>query len=171
MTTILLAIDVAPGRPLRHVSRAIDMTARLARKDTDRVIVLHVRNFSLARLGRTMRDQGGAPGADAVRLVVTGLRDLGIPASGVIRESDNGYVAQAILTAATEFGASLIVLGARERTDLPRIPLDMATHLLHISTLPVLIVPPGCDVPAFADAAGPQLPLSAVKEALSSQVR
>lgn len=50
-------------------------------------------------------------------------------------------MAQTILTAAAEVGAGLIVLGTREDTDLPRIPLDMATHLLHLSTLPVLIVP------------------------------
>ena len=150
MTTILLAIDVAPGRPLSHVSRAIEMTARLARDETDRVIVLHVRNFAVGRLARTMRDRGGAPGLNAVRLVVAGLRSRRIQASGLVREADNGYVAQTILGAAAEFGADVIVLGAREHTGLPRVPFDMATHLLHLSTLPVLIVPPGSVTPAFA---------------------
>lgn len=134
------------------------MASRLARDDTDRVIVLHVRNFSLARLGRTRRDHGGAPGMNAVRLVVAGLRSRGIEASGLVREADNGYVARTILGAAAEFGADLIVLGARERTDLLRMPLDMATHLLHLSTLPVLIVPAGSEAPAFAEAAPTAMP-------------
>jgi hypothetical protein len=55
MTTILLAIDVPPGQPLQHVSRAIDMAARQIRDETDRIIVLHVRESSLARPARTMR--------------------------------------------------------------------------------------------------------------------
>jgi nucleotide-binding universal stress UspA family protein len=156
MTTILLAIDVPPGHPLQHVSRAIDMAARQVRDETDRVIVLHVREFSLPRLARTMRDQGGAPGRRAVSQVVADLRRARIHASGLIREADTGHVAQTILAAADEVGASLIVLGTREKTDLPRTPLDMATHLLHLSTLPVLIVPKG---PAV-ESAGP-VPCSA----------
>lgn len=79
MTTILLAIDVSPGRPLQHVGRAIDMAARQIRDDTDRVIVLHVREFSLPRLARTMRDHGGAPGRRAVSQVVADLRSAGDP--------------------------------------------------------------------------------------------
>jgi nucleotide-binding universal stress UspA family protein len=69
------------------------------------------------------------------------MRRAGIRASAVIREADTGHVAQTILAAAAEFDAGLIILGTREDTNLPRTPLDMATHLLHMSTLPVLIVP------------------------------
>jgi nucleotide-binding universal stress UspA family protein len=136
MTTILLAIDAPPGKPLQHVNRAIEMAAQLIRDKTDHVIVMHVREFSLARLARTMRDEGGAPGRLAVHRVVAEIR-----ASAVIREADTGHVAQTILAAAAEFDAGLIILGTREDTNLPRTPLDMATHLLHMSTLPVLIVP------------------------------
>jgi nucleotide-binding universal stress UspA family protein len=143
MTTILLAIDAPPGRPLQHVSRAIDLAERQIREETDRIIVLHVREFSLARLARTMRDEGGAPGRRAVTQVVADLRRAGIRASGLVREADTGHVAQTILAVAGEVGAGLIVLGTRESTNLPHTPLDMATHLLHLSTLPVLIVPKG----------------------------
>jgi nucleotide-binding universal stress UspA family protein len=142
MTTILLAIDVASGGSLRHVDQAVQTAARMARGDTDRVIVLHVREYSVARLARTMRDQGGAPGRRGISQVVAELRTAGVRAAGLIREADTGHVAQTILAAAAEVDASLIVLGAREATALPRTPLDMATHLLHLSTLPVLIVPP-----------------------------
>lgn len=142
MTTILLAIDVAPDGSLRHVDQAVQMAARMARGDTDRVVVLHVREFSLARLARTMRDKGGAPGRRGIRRAVAELRAAGVRAAGLIREADTGHVAQTVLATAAEVHASLIVLGTREATALPRTPLDMATHLLHLSTLPVLIVPP-----------------------------
>jgi hypothetical protein len=61
-----------------------------------------------------------------------------------------GRVAQTILAAAAEVGADLIVLGAREDTNLPRTPLDMASHLLHLSRLPVLIVPKSAQTAAPA---------------------
>jgi nucleotide-binding universal stress UspA family protein len=141
-TNILLAIDVAPGHPLRHVEEAVSMAAELVRDSADQVVVVHIREFSVPKLARTMRDHGGASGRDAVDRVVDSLRSAGIRASGLIREADTGHVAQTILEAAAEFDARVIVLGARGRTDLPRVPFDAATHLLHLSTLPVLIVPP-----------------------------
>jgi nucleotide-binding universal stress UspA family protein len=141
-TNILFAVDVAPGFPqARHVEGAIDMIGKLVHTDIDKVIVCHVREFSVPRLARTMRDHGGASGRRVVDEVVARLRGAGIQAGGIIREADTGRIAQTILQAAAEHDARLIVIGARGRTDLPRTPLDAATHLLHISTLPVLVVP------------------------------
>jgi nucleotide-binding universal stress UspA family protein len=142
-TNILLAVDVATVSPLRHVSSAVEMTRQLIRDDTDRVIVLHVREFSVPRLPRTMLDHGEATGRRAVDEIVSGLRAAGIHASGVVREADFGHVAQTIINVAHEYDARLIVLGSRSRTGLPRIPVhDVATHVLHKCTLPVLVVPP-----------------------------
>lgn len=159
-TNILLAIDVAPGSsPLRHVSRAIEIAAQMVRDDADRIIVMHVREFSVARLARNIRNHGESPGRSAVDQVVTTLRAAGIRASGLIREADTGHVAQTILDAAAELDARLIVLGARGHTGLPRTPLDLATHLLHLSTQPVLIVPPALH--AAAELVDPAPPVSA----------
>jgi nucleotide-binding universal stress UspA family protein len=151
-TNILLAIDVAPEYPLRHVEEAAKMAAELVRDSRDQVIVVHIREFSVPKLARTMRDHGGTSGRGAVDQVVADLRSAGIRASGLIREADTGHVAQTILAAAAEFDARIIVLGARGRTNLPRVPFDAATHLLHLSTLPVLIVP------SVADGAGRPAP-------------
>ena len=141
-TNILLAVDVTPGDPLRHVSAAVEMTRELIRDDADQVVVLHVREFSIARLGRMMTDGGGADGAHAVHAIVSALRADGIRACGQCREADIGHVAQTILHAAREFDARVIVLGSRSQTDLPRNPVgSVAEHLLHQSTIPVLIVP------------------------------
>jgi nucleotide-binding universal stress UspA family protein len=142
-TTVLLAVDVAAGSPLRHVQSAVDAASRLVRDDSDRVIVLNVREFSITKLTRTMTDRGGLLGSLAVRDAVTELRATGVHAAGLVREADCGHVAETIIKVAREHDASLIVLGARGHTTLPRIPMiDVATHLLHLSTLPVLIVPP-----------------------------
>lgn len=141
-TNILLAVDVMPGDPLRHVSAAVEMTRELIRDDADQVVVLHVRDFSIARLGRMMTDNGGADGGRAVRAVVSALRTAGVRARGQVREADLGHVAETILDAAREFDARVIVLGSRSRTDLPRNPVgSVAERLLHQSTVPVLIVP------------------------------
>jgi nucleotide-binding universal stress UspA family protein len=150
-TNILLAVDVAAGSPLRHVSSAVEMTRALVRDDTDRVIVLNVREFSVPRLPRTMLEHGGAPGRRVVDEVVSSLRSTGVNASGVVREADFGHVAQTIVDAAHEFDARVIVLGSRSRTGLPRIPVhDVATHVMHKCTLPVMVVPP-TDEPADAE--------------------
>ena len=140
-TNILLAVDVTPGDPLRHVSAAVEMTRELIR-DADQVVVLHVREFSIARLGRMMTDGGGADGAHAVHAIVSALRADGFRACGQCREADIGHVAQTILDAAREFDARVIVLGSRSPTDLPRTPVgSVAARLLHQATVPVLIVP------------------------------
>lgn len=141
-TNILLAVDVAPGEPLRHVYAAVHMTRTLIRDDADRVVVLHVRQHSVARPGRMMTDDGGADGRRAVDEVVSILRAAGVHARGQLREADSGHVARAILDAARDCDARVIVLGSRSRTDLPRSPLgSVALRLLHQATIPVMIVP------------------------------
>jgi nucleotide-binding universal stress UspA family protein len=61
-----------------------------------------------------------------------------------------GHIAAAILKAANEHDARIVVLGSSSRTDLPRILLgSVASRLLHMATRPVLIVP-RTDTPAQA---------------------
>jgi Universal stress protein family len=55
--------------------------------------------------------------------IVSSLRAAGVSAEGGIREANYGHIAAAILRAAHEHGARLVVLGSRSRTDLPRVPL------------------------------------------------
>jgi nucleotide-binding universal stress UspA family protein len=140
---VLLAVDVANGSPLRHVSGAVDMIEDIVDSDIDRVTVLHVREFSVARLPRSMRDQGGISGRRAVNEVVAQLRARHIHANGLIREADFGHVAPTILEVAAEFDVRCIVVGSRSRGEFPHVPVGSVTaHLLRLATLPVLIVPP-----------------------------
>ncbi len=147
---IVLAVDAASGDPPRHVSAAADMTRDLSRDSGDHVIVLHVHEFATGRFGRLQVDCPEGAGEQVVKKIVSGLRAAGVSAEGEIREANYGHIAAAILRAAHEHGARLVVLGSRSRTDLPRVPLgSVSTRLLHTATRPVLIVPRS-DAPAGA---------------------
>ena len=61
---------------------------------------------------------------------------------GEIREANFGHIPAAILHAAQDHDARIVVLGSSSRTDLPRVLLgSVANRLLHTATRPVLIVP------------------------------
>lgn len=153
-TNILLAID-APTEGPWCLNAAADMIRELIRDHADHVIVLHVKEFSIPKLASNMADHGGRSGRLAVDATVAGLRGAGIQASGLVREADFGHVARAILDAADEFDARVIVLGARRHAGSPRLPLGgVASHVLHLATRPVLTVPHANDSSYHA---GPRL--------------
>jgi nucleotide-binding universal stress UspA family protein len=139
---ILLAVDAASGDPARHVSAAAAMTHELARDTGNHVIVLHVHEFATGRFGRIQVDCGEGEGEGVTGSIVSSLRAAGVSAEGEIRETHVGHIAAAILKAANEHDAHIVVLGSSSRTDLPRNLLgSVASRLLHMATRPVLIVP------------------------------
>jgi nucleotide-binding universal stress UspA family protein len=139
---ILLAVDAASHDPVRHVTAAADMTRDLSRDSGDHVIVLHVHEFATGRFGRLQVDCGEGEGEGVVAKIVADLEAAGVSAEGEIREANYGHIARAILHAAHDHDARLVVLGSSSRTDLPRIPLgSVASRLLHMAARPVLIVP------------------------------
>jgi nucleotide-binding universal stress UspA family protein len=139
---IVLAVDTASPDPGRHVAAAAEMTRELSRDSGDHVLVLHVHEFTVGRFGRVRVDCGDGEGEGVVEKIVSELREAGVSAEGEITEARMGHVAAAILAAANRLDARLVVLGSSSRTDLPRMPLgSVAARLLHMATLPVLIVP------------------------------
>ena len=139
---ILLAVDAASSDPTRHIAAAAEMTRDLSRDSGDHVIVLHVHEFATGRFGRIRVDCGDGEGEAVVDKIVSDLKAAGVSAEGEIRETNVGHIAPAVLHAAQDHGARLVVLGSSSRTDLPRIPLgSVANRLLHMATRPVLIVP------------------------------
>jgi len=139
---ILLAVDAASHDPARHVRAAADMTRDLSRDSGDHVIVLHVHEFATGRFGRIRVDCGDGEGEAVVSKIVADLQAAGVSAEGEIRETKLGHIASAIVHAAQDHDARLVVLGSSSRTDLPRLLLgSVASRLLHIATRPVLIVP------------------------------
>jgi nucleotide-binding universal stress UspA family protein len=139
---ILLAVDAASHDPARHVRAAADMARDLSRDTGDHVIVLHVHEFATGRFGRIQVDCGDGEGEGVVSKIVADLHAAGVSAEGEIRETNLGHIARAILHAAQDHDARLMVLGSSSRTDLPHILLgSVASRLLHMATRPVLIVP------------------------------
>jgi len=139
--TIVLAVEPARRELSEHVAAAVEMTKDVAHAD-DKVIVVHVHEFAVGRFGRMQVDCSDGQGESLVARVVENLSESGLSAEGVIKEADISHVARAILAAAEHYQASLLVLGSRSRTDLPWVPFgSVANRLLHISPLPVLIVP------------------------------
>ena len=139
---ILLAVDAASHDPARHVRAAADMARDLARDSGDHVIVLHVHEFATGRFGRIQVDCGDGQGEGVVSTLVAELKAAGVSAEGEIRETNVGHIAGAILHAAQDHEARLVILGSSSRTDLPRLLLgSVASRLLHMATRPVLIVP------------------------------
>jgi nucleotide-binding universal stress UspA family protein len=134
--TILLGVDA-----LHYAPEPMEMTRELCHAG-DKVIVFHVHEFATGRFGRLQVD---CPVGEAERLVpglAATLRDDGIDAEAEIRETQTGNAARTIAEAAREHDASIIILGAHGRTDLPHIPLGSVSHkLLHLARRPVLIVP------------------------------
>jgi nucleotide-binding universal stress UspA family protein len=139
--TIVLAVDTARHELSEHVAAAVEMTKDVANPG-DKVIVLHVHEFAVGRFGRMQVDCADGQGESLVGSIVEDLSGAGLSAEALIRDADLGYVARAILTAAAECQARLLVLGSSSRTDLPLISFgSVASRLLHIASIPVLIVP------------------------------
>jgi nucleotide-binding universal stress UspA family protein len=139
--TIVLAVDAARPEAAKHVTAAAEMVKDLA-GEHDTVVVLHVHEFAVGRFGRLQVDCADGEGEKAVAHMVGSLRHSGIKAEGAIREADYGHVARRILMVAQDAGARMLVLGSSSRTDLPRMPFgSMSSRLLHLASLPVLIVP------------------------------
>jgi nucleotide-binding universal stress UspA family protein len=134
------------------------MTRDLSRDSADHVIVLHVHEFATGRFGRIRVDCGDGEGEGVVANIVSDLEAADVSAEGEIHEPDFGHIAAAVLRAAQDHDARLVVLGWSSHTDLPRILLgSVASRLLRMATRPVLIVPRadphGAPAPAPAVAA------------------
>jgi len=139
--TIVLAVDTARHELGEHVLAAVEMVKEVAHTD-DKVIVLHVHEFALGRFGRIQVDCAEGQGEHLVAEIVESLGQAGLSAEGVIREADFGHVARKIVSEADRSDARMLVLGSSTRTDLPWVPFgSVSNRLLHIASLPVLIVP------------------------------
>jgi nucleotide-binding universal stress UspA family protein len=141
--TVLLAVDATThGDLAAHVTAAADMTRQLSLDTGDDVIVLHVHEFATGRWGRMQVDCGEGDGEKVVEAIVASLQGAGVTAKGVIGSTRYGHVAHAILAAADEYGARVVVLGSSSRTDLPHLPFgSVSNRVLHLARRPVLIVP------------------------------
>lgn len=137
--TILLAVDTTS-----HTAAAADLAADLAGRVGDQVIVLHVHEYAVGRFGRVQVDCFDGDGEKVSADIADQLRAAGVGAQAEIRKAHVGGIARAILEAAAEYDARIIILGSTTSHDVPRLPFgSVSLRLLHQSDRPVLIVPKG----------------------------
>src|SRR5215475_12477112 len=129
--TILLAVDTTS-----HTAAAADMAGDLAAGTGDRVVVMHVHEFTVGRFGKMQVDCADGEGEHVAAEIVGRL------AAADIRKTPVGYIARTIRHAADELDVRLIILGSSSTHDVPRLPFgSVSLRLLHQSTRPVLLVP------------------------------
>ena len=142
MGTILLGVDA-----LHYAPEATDLARDLGRATGDKIVVVHVHEFAVGRFGRLQVDCVEGEAEQLVTDIRSSLVEAGADADAEIRETHIGRIAKAVLEAADEHDARLIVLGSSHSTDLPHLPIgSVALRVLYHSCWPVMVVPRGAAV-------------------------
>lgn len=134
---ILLSVDA-----VHYAPEATQMAKELWHGTEDKIIILHVHEFAVGRFGRLQVDCTEGEAERLVTSIRTSLLEAGIRAEAEIRETHVGQIAKAIVQAANEHDARMIVLGSAHGTDLPHIPIgSVSLKVLHLARRPVIVVP------------------------------
>jgi nucleotide-binding universal stress UspA family protein len=134
--TILLGVDGSP-----HSERAVEETARLASATGDEVVVVHAQPFVLGGRAGLFTDEPYHEAEAMLDAAVKRLADSGVPATADLRRAMDRSVGQALLEAAEEYQAGLVVIGSRGHTALAGMLLGSVAHVMvHLSRSPVLVV-------------------------------
>jgi nucleotide-binding universal stress UspA family protein len=134
---ILVALDHSDISP-----RVLDAARNLAWLSHGEVWVLHLREREM--MGKTglmtSAESAEEAGAD-VTTAVDALRNAGITAHAVVRDTAFGHAAREIVDDAREHGTDVIVMGSRGRGDLAGLVLGSTAHkVIHLADRPVLVV-------------------------------
>ena len=132
---VLLSVDGS-----EHSERAVEKVAELAESLGSEVLVFHVREMLPALGGQYDVDLQEAD-VDLASAAADQLKARGAQVSALREHGFYGYTPRLIVEAAKQFGADVIVMGSRGRSDLPGLLLGSVTHkVLHLTDVPVLIV-------------------------------
>jgi nucleotide-binding universal stress UspA family protein len=135
-TKILLAVDTS-----EHSRKAVATTADLARSTGGEVHVFHVRPLMPSGRAGVVDVDLTESEHDIAKEVCEELRSLGIAATSSRIAKYHGDTGQAIVQAAVERGAELIVIGSRGHSEIPSILLGSVAHkVVHLADRPVLVV-------------------------------
>ncbi len=135
MHKILLPVDGSD-----HSRRAVAKASELAKLSGGEVRVLHFQELTPPKA------QVGPPetpteSAEIVDQAVGELQQAGVKASGETQTGMLGGAAKAIVEAADQFGADLIVMGSRGLSDFEGLLVGSVAHkVIHHGNCPVLIV-------------------------------
>ncbi len=133
--TILLAVDGSI-----HADRAAELARTVAATGGDEVLVVHIVEMLVGRAHGPVELDGDSEAIERASQHVKELEAAGVTARVELIRAPAGHVAKVIAEAAEQYGAGLIVLGSRGRTDLAALMLGSVAHkVLHLSNRPVLI--------------------------------
>jgi nucleotide-binding universal stress UspA family protein len=133
--TILLAVDGSA-----HADRAAELAGKLATSGGDEVIVVHVTEIMVGRAAGPVELDGDREAIERAQQHARELEAAGLPARVELARAPAGHVAKVVVDAAEKYGAGVIVMGSRGRTDLAALVLGSVAHkVLHLSDRPVLI--------------------------------
>lgn len=128
MRTLLFAADRSAAS-----RAALLAVAGLAVGGKTDVVVLHVDDRNQPQEGLAL-----------VTGITEGLIALAVTARSEVHSTKRGHVGQEIAAAAVEYGADLVVLGSRGRSDLGGLLLGSVAHeVLELASCPVLLVRAG----------------------------
>jgi nucleotide-binding universal stress UspA family protein len=131
---VLVAID---GSEASH--NVLAHAVALARINDSEVIVYHVRQKAYS--GASTISVGPAEVISAQE-AASELKGAGIRARALEEDAHWGHTADSIIDTANRESAKVIVIGSRGLSRLPALLLgSVAYKLLHLSTLPVLVIP------------------------------
>jgi nucleotide-binding universal stress UspA family protein len=132
---IVLAVDGS-----EHSDRAVEAAAELASDGTTEVLVLHFQELGAAgRAGPIPLEQPGEA-STLVNRATEQLRGRGVKARGRAYAVLTSDVAPQIISEAAGFGAGLIVMGTRGRSDFTALLLGSVAHkVIHHAQCPVLV--------------------------------
>jgi nucleotide-binding universal stress UspA family protein len=130
---ILLAVDGSP-----HSTEAVPVAADLAFRYGGELVVFHARELDLVT-GEEV--ESSAEANELVDGLVRDLKDTGINARGEIVSVPAGGAARAIVEAARDEDAGLVVLATRGLSDWSRLLVGSVSHdVVHRASVPVLVV-------------------------------
>jgi nucleotide-binding universal stress UspA family protein len=127
-----------------HADRALGYARNLAEANSARLIAVHVREVFHGRGGGYSVQYDEDEVETKIQEQANSLKDAGIDTSYEQRAATAGGAAHAIIDAANDVGADLIVVGTRGQAPIAGLLLGGVTQrLLHLASCPVLAVPPG----------------------------
>lgn len=130
---ILLAVDGSEGS-----KKAVEVATNLATTTVAEVLVFHVREVEMARGGDPVETPQEA--ADLVNGIAEDLKAKGVTAVADARTAPYGSAAREIVSEAEAAGVDLIVMSARELSDVTALLIGSVAHkVLHLAHCPVLI--------------------------------
>lgn len=134
--TILLAVDGSD-----HAEHAAAMAVKLATATRDQVVVVHVTEIMVGRAAGPVELDGDRQAIERAKQHAQELEAAGVSAQVELAHAPIGHVAKVVVEAAEKYGAGVIVMGSRGRTDLAALVLGSVAHkVLHLSDRPVLII-------------------------------